>query len=149
MVSHLKEVVEPYMGASLGLFVSSREPCIGIASDPPAKGRLSKRLRPEQLQGEPRLPQSFVVAVVLCQGDQTGEVAAFAKARNVSPDRFYFFYTIGTDVRAALAGWTAADLPVLYSFEIKDWKGLNQKFGAFWNNWVHDDHCKISGCRMR
>lgn len=149
MVSHLKQIVEPNMGSSLGLFVAASEPCIGIAADPPAKGRLSRRLRPQQLQSQPELPRSFAVAVVLCPGDHTGDVAAFAQARKIPMDRFYFFYTANTDVRKALAAWTAARHPVSYSFEIHDWQGLNKKFGAFWNAWVHDDHCTIPGCRMR
>lgn len=149
MVSHLKEVVEPHRGSSLGVFVAAREPCIGIAADPPAKGRRSIRLRPEDLHSQPALSGSFAIAVVLCPGDTTRDVADFAVQRGVDSDRFYFFYTRGTDLRSAFAAWTAAGRPILCSFEIQDWKGLNRIFGAFWNSWIHDDHCRVPGCRMR
>lgn len=146
--SHLKQVVAPNMADSLGVFVASREPCIGMAASPPARGRLSQRVLPEDLDGID-LPPSHAIAVVLCPGDDTRAVARLAVARSVPAERFYFFYTAKTRLADALAAWTEAGLPVLYSHEVEDWRGLNKKFGAFWNAWVHDDHCGIDGCRMR
>lgn len=147
--SHLKAIVEPNMGTSPGLFVASRQPCIGIAAEPPAKRRLSRRLTPDELAKVSPLPRSYAIAVVLCPGDDTQALATFAGQHKLPSDRFYFFYAPGTDIKSALRHWLAADRSVLYSFEIHDWKGLNQKFGAFWNACVHDDNCSVPGCRMR
>lgn len=148
MPSHLKQVVAPHMGASLGLFVAARQPCIGMAASPPARGRLSQRVATGRLD-RVRLPPSYAVAVVLCPGDDTAAVTGFAARHDLPDERFYFFYAPGPDMRAATAAWRSSGRAVLYSHEISDWKALNQKFGAFWNAWIHDDHCQIPGCRMR
>lgn len=146
-MSHLRDVVAPNMGDSLGVFLAAREPCIGMARKPPADRRRSVRVEPSQLDGV-ALPPSYAIAVVLCPGDDTTHLTRFSDAHGIPDDRVHFFYTPDTDVVEALAAWTGAGRRVLYSFSVRDWKPLNRLFGAFWNHWVHDDFCGTAGCRM-
>lgn len=131
---HLKETIG-YVLATSGdrLDVQKRE----IQA---IKNRLFKSLRPDDLAGL-RLPPSWILGVLLCPGDSTDTVAAWASAlAAVDRGRLRFYFLGGTDAGAAMRAWTQEGLgPVAYT-NVSTWQHFHHRYGADHAIRVYQDH---------
>jgi hypothetical protein len=85
-------------------------------------------------------PNSWMLAILLCPGDTTGQVAAWAKKRRSKDrDRIRFYAHPGVDLHDALAAWYAAGLPDPRVDEVKDWKQFHKAFGLDLNDQIYAD----------
>lgn len=139
-MSLFRDIVAKHHRDSEAILVAARDPCITIAYDERANvvGRSFRIAAPEGLARlEPRA--SWIMAILLCPGDDTREVAEWAKKGAREPRRVLFYLHPTTDARKALASWRDAGLPVLSTWTVDTWKALHTHFGAAWNVRVFDD----------
>lgn len=139
-MSVFRDVVAAHHAESDAILVASREPCISIAYDErrAAKGRSFRVVDPGAL-GSLALRKSWRLAVLLCPGDDTELVAEWFLSGRRDARRVIFYLHPQTDARKALGAWWDADLPVVATWAVKDWKELHRHFGAAWNVRVFDD----------
>lgn len=124
-----------------GWLVASREPCITI------RGRevqhVDRVLRPTGPTGLPDpgdLPRSWMLAVLLCPGDDTALVAAWASSIPAGErDRVRFYHHPDVDLTGAFEAWYAAGLADPRTFEIQDFKTFHKQFGRHFNDQVYRD----------
>jgi hypothetical protein len=148
--SHRRDVVHPHRFETLAVLVADREPCLALAHEDASRqtGRAFQVLEPAGLPSF-RFPASWAMAVILCPGNDTADVARWATRAGAHPGRVSFFHHPDTDVRKALAAWDAAGLPVLNAWPAARWSDLSRLFGAHLNSVAHDDFCPEDGCRFR
>lgn len=146
-MSHLRDVIVDHLHDCLGIIVADTEPCIGVHAAIPADKRDSRRATQSDLDAA-WFRSSYVVAVVLCPGDSTKKLAAFAAKHKLDPDRFHFYHPPGVDPIAALRDWRTAGFHVHSIEEVDKWGPVNQHFAAHWNHVIHDQLCKKAGCVM-
>ena len=117
------------------------DPCLSIAQQ--EVKRIRRNLVAVGPSGAPAVPSSpawWLLAVLLCPGDTTGAIAAWAKAiRGPVSDRVRFYLHPETDPVAALAAWYNAGLPDPLTAEVEDFKTFHQQFGWDYNNQVYRD----------
>lgn len=135
-----RDVVAKHHPDSDAVLVASREPCISIAHDEEVnvRGRSFTIASPETLE-DLTLRASWLMAVLLCPGDETGQIVHWVRDNDRDPRRIIFYLHTDTDPRATLEAWHEADLPVHSAWTIEDWKQLHKHFGAAWNVRVYDD----------
>lgn len=135
-----RDVVAAHHRDSDAVLVAAREPCISIAYDERENvaGRSFRLVEPGRL-GELSLRPSWIMAVLLCPGDDAARIADWVRAENQDPRRILFYFVTGTDPRAALAPWRTAGLPVHSVWTVTNWADLHKHFGAAWNVRVFDD----------
>lgn len=134
------EVVRAHHSKSVGFVVAASAPCLGIRDDEIA--RVRRNLRPVTPPGLPTPPPegSWILAVMLCPGDDTASVAAWAATLHPSlVDRIRFYHHPDTDLVAALTAWYAAGLPDPLTAEISDFASFHKQFGLDFNNQVYRD----------
>lgn len=86
-------------------------------------------LRPEDLAGWDA-EGSWLMAVLLCPGDSSAAIAAWARRHKADPDRIHFYAHKGTDPFEALAAWHRSGLPPPIVTEgITSWKEFHRRFG--------------------
>ena len=148
-MSHLRDVVHPRRKETLGIIVAAVEPCFTIASDQQLKGS-GRTIHVTTPQGFPlvKRPKSWAVAVILCPGDDTKDLARFVTRSKLAPERFHFYYHPSTNYREALRHWHEAGLSVFSTWPVASWRDLNPHFSAQWNNLAHDDYCTVPNCVM-
>lgn len=148
-MSHLRDVVHPRRKETVGIIVAAAGPCFKVATEQQLKasGRTVHVTTPHAFH-KVRRPRSWAVAVILCPGDDTRELAAFVVANKLQAHRFHFYYPPSTDQREALRQWQEAGLLVHSTWPVSGWQDLNPHFGAHWNNLAHDDYCGVPNCVM-
>lgn len=135
-----RDVVAAHHKESDAVLVAGREPCIGIARD--ERDKVSGRsFRVVAFADLPKLKvrKSWIMAVLLCAGDDAGAVAQWVMAGDRDPRRVIFYTHPATDLRAALAPWHAAGLHVHATWTVASWKALHKHLGAHWNVRIWDD----------
>lgn len=140
MSASFQEVVAEHHTDSDAVLVANREPCISIAYDEQANvhGRSFTVATPDEVR-ELDLRDSWIMAVLLCPGDDTEALAAWALEQEIDPRRIVFYLHTDTDPRDALGAWEEAELPVHATWTIENWRQLHKHFGAAWNVRVYDD----------
>lgn len=140
MTRSFRDVVADHHTDSDAVLLASREPCISIAYDEQANvhGRSFRIVTPDALE-DLDLRDSWIMAVLLCPGDDTETVATWTIDHGRDPRRIIFYFHEETDPTAALGAWRKAQLPVHATWTIRDWKELHKHFGAAWNVQVYDD----------
>lgn len=104
-------------------------------------GRLLRHLRSSELPAA--LPDSWMVAVILCPGDSTEAVASWASRLEVSEARRILFYeSFDLDLVAdrVYAGWIRHGLPDPVRQRVHDFKELNRRLGSDLNMRILEDH---------
>lgn len=139
-MSIFRDVVAAHHQDSDAVLVAATDPCLSIAYDESANvtGRSFRIDRPQGLAGL-ELRASWLMAVLLCPGDDTSLVSAWVRGGDRDPRRILFYLHPTTDARRALAAWREAGFPVLSTWTVESWKELHAHFGAAWNVRVFDD----------
>lgn len=135
-----RDVVAAHHDDSDAVLVAAREPCITIAhaEDANVTGRSFTICRPDEL-ADLELSDSWILAALLCPGDDAEPIARWIEAGDRDPRRVVFYLHEDADGREALTPWHDADLPVHATWTISSWKELHKHLGAAWNVRVHDD----------
>lgn len=139
------EVVRAHHEKTVGYLVASREPCIRIRDDEVASVR--RRLVPLSPEDVAELepPDSWIMAVVLCPGDDASVIARWLGKRR-DPARVWFFAHPGVDLDAALAPLRAAGHALAQVDTVRSWRELHPLFGHALNDQVYADFAsKIEG----
>ncbi len=126
-----RDVVAEHHVDSDAILVAGREPCLSIAHDEATNvsGRSFHIITPEELgQLEPR--PSWIMAVLLCPGDEASSVAAWLQAGGRDPRRVLFYLHKDTDPRQALAPWHEAGLAIHSTWTIRTWRELHKHLGG-------------------
>jgi hypothetical protein len=125
------------------LVIAQRQPCIGIRRDELAKiDRVVlavglQELRAWVKRSKPR--KSWLVAVLLCRGDDTAELAAIVKDLGLDATRFHFYLHKDAKV-GTLAGWADAGLSLDAVDEgITGWVMLHKILGIDFNVQIVND----------
>lgn len=83
---------------------------------------------------------SWLLAVLLCPGDRTDEVAAWAKGLpGRAAERVVFYLAPGVDEADALRGWAKAGFLQAATSTVKDWPQFHKRFGRDFNDQVYRD----------
>ena len=104
-------------------------------------GRLLRHLRVSELPAT--LPDSWMLAVILCPGDSTEAVATWVGKLGVSETRRILFYeSFDLDLVAdrVYAGWIRHQLPDPVRQRVHDFKELNRLLGSDLNMRILQDH---------
>lgn len=87
-----------------------------------------------------RPPKSWIVAVLLCPGDTTVDVAGWtAQLAPRDRGRVRFYLHTDTDPVAAFQGWYAAGLEDPRTATVRDFKSFHKVFGWDFNSQVYQD----------
>lgn len=87
-----------------------------------------------------RLPRSWMLAVLLCPGDNTERLASWAsRLPSGQLDRVRFYLHPETDARASCEGWARAGLPPLRYEVARDFPSFHRLFGLHFNDRVYED----------
>lgn len=133
-------VVRAHAAKTRGFILAERHPCLDIRDR--EVERIHRDLQPAfaATLGDLDLPDSWMLAVILCPGDDTAGVAAWAQrlpARQV--DRIRFYAHPKADLAEVLAGWVKARLPPPRVDEAGDWKEFHRQFGLHLNDLAYQD----------
>lgn len=138
--SDFAAVVRAHWRATHGFLLASHGPCREVQTE--EIWRIRRSLRRVTSQELPRLEPtgSWLLAVLLCEGDDAQAVAPWAKARAAGDrDRIRFYAHAGADVGEALRPWQEAELglPLVSSFD--NFASFHRQFGADLNVRIYRD----------
>lgn len=133
-------VVRANVERTRGFILAERHPCLAIRDR--EVGSIQRDLRPAFTAALADLdpPDSWLLAVILCPGDDTSAVAAWARrlpARDL--DRIRFYAHPDADLGQALAGWVEASLAPPRVDAAGDWKEFHRRFGLHLNDMAYQD----------
>lgn len=134
-----RDVVHPRRRDTRVFLVAETPPCIDLR-DAAARptGRDYRVAELGGLEGV-EVPDSWVLAAILCPGDTTAEVVAWLGRHGGDPERVVFFLHPDADPVVALRAWYDAghDDPVVH--EAGSWLELARPLGRFVNDWIYVD----------
>lgn len=135
-------VVRAHHRRTVGLVVAQSGDCLKIQADERdlVRGRAFQPLRPGELARR-AIPKSWFLGVLLCPGDTTDALAAWAKT--LAPDdleRIHMYYTPSVDLRRALAAWTREGLPDVPVNEVRNFRSFHHLYGRHHADRVFRDH---------
>jgi hypothetical protein len=124
-----------------GWIWAQSEPCLSIAKEEVT--RIRRNLEAVPAKGVPPPPSArgwWILAVLLCPGDTTEAVAAWARdLRAAARERIRFFVHPDTDLVRAFTSWYAAGLEDPLTAEVEDFATFHKQFGWDFNNQVYRD----------
>jgi hypothetical protein len=134
--------LRPHLKQTTGLVLASRGECIPIQRREieTIRNRTFRAVHLEDLTAL-KLPASWLLGALLCPGDETGTLAAWAR-RLSEPERsrLRFYAYAGTDLVEAMSDWVDADLGAVQLVEVSSWEEFHQRFGADHAIRVYQDH---------
>jgi len=135
------ELVRANHRNTLGLVAATSGTCLGIQR---GESRLvtGRRFRPIHPTALPRLAlgDSWFLGVLLCPGDSTNELVAWARTLSRPRlARIRFYFVDGTRLAATLSGWNEAGLPDVPTFKVDDFASFHKLFGRHHADVVYQD----------
>lgn len=139
------QIVRRNWPQSQAFLLAQREPCITIRDDEIAHAnRWLVGGMPQDLDAWSP-PASWMIAVIVCQGDDTQELTRYVVSRGIDPERVHF-YLHASASKDALAAWAEAGLPLDHVEDenqkgkpITDWASLHPILGLDLNLHVLND----------
>lgn len=135
-------VVRAHHRETLGLVVAESGTCLKLQADERdlVPGRVFRPAKPAELAGW-TLPRSWFLGVLLCPGDTTDALAAWAKSlAGADLERVHFYYTPRVRLADTLAAWKAAALPDLPINQVRDFSSFHHLYGRHHGDRVYRDH---------
>lgn len=134
------KVVGAKHAKSTAYVAASSDDCLRIRDAEAKKvNRRLKAIAPGDLAAI-RFPKSWMVAIVLCPGDDTGDVAAWAKSLSAGElERIRFYLHGRTDPAKAFSEWYRAGLGDPKTADMEDFNSFHKVFGWDFNNQVYGD----------
>lgn len=136
-----REIVRAHWRDTTAFLLATSEPCMSLRELEIARvRRLLVGLAPEELSTL-RLPDSWLLAVLLCPGDDTASLVPFvAGLPPRDRDRVVFFLHPDADLVQAFHAWYAAGLPDPHTLDAGDYRSLAPKLGHELNKRIALDH---------
>ncbi len=134
-----RAVVHPARLKTRVFVVAGTPPCIQLRDE---AARPSGRDFHTSLLGDLdslTLPERWVMAVVLCPGDDTLTLVKWLGARRADPARVLLVFHPGTSEPAALAPWYAAGFDDPVAVAAATLRQLARPLGQFVNDWIYAD----------
>ncbi|HKZ59140.1 MAG TPA: hypothetical protein VJ547_04740 [Candidatus Thermoplasmatota archaeon] len=124
-----------------GWIWAESEPCLSIAKEEVRRIRRNlEAVSASRAPPPPSEPDWWVLAVLLCPGDTTEAVAAWARqGRAPVADRIHFYLHPHTNPVEAFAAWYAAGHQDPRTAEVEDFATFHKQFGWDLNNQVYRD----------
>ncbi len=126
--------VKPHILKTTGYILAKSGDCLGImrreaAFDP--KKRTFQSVAADHLS-KTAFKGSWFLGVLLCSGDTTDKIAAWANTRPIADlSRIRFYFHAGTNPYAAMKAWVTAKLPdPLFDEGITAWKPFHHLYGG-------------------
>lgn len=92
-------------------------------------GRAYRSLQADDL-ADFRPQASWLLGVLLCDGDDLGPLVAWARRRDPADlDRLRFYHPPDADLRTVMAPWVDAALPPPLAFPVATWEAFHRMFG--------------------
>jgi hypothetical protein len=135
------EVVRAHHRKTIAYLLATQPPCRETVAEEML--RVARNLRPVEVEDLPRLAPrgSWLLAVLLCEGDDTEAVASWAaRLRPEDRDRVRFYYHPKADLATALAAWVKAGLGVPPAAAARDFAAFHKVVGKHLNDRVWQDH---------
>lgn len=134
------DTIRPHLHECIGFLFASSGACLEIRdSEVERIDRVFLTLGPADLE-DLRPPRSWLMAVVLCPGDDTVAVARWATGLSGDDvDRVRFYHLPGVDLVGALEAWYGASLPDPRTADVEDWASFHREFGWDHSNQVYED----------
>lgn len=135
-----RDVIHPHRFETVGFLWAARAPCTRIVAEEVARVRRTLVALPAGGLPPDPLPASWLLAVVVCEGDDLEAVAAWVKRRSARDrERVVLYFHPHADRVAALAPWYAAGLDDPVVGLAHDFKTFHKAFGARLNLQTYDD----------
>ena len=84
---------------------------------------------------------SWMLAVVLCPGDDIAPLLAWRDRHGLDPARIRFYTHVDTKIWDVLRPWHEAGLPSpVVDTDIRDWRALHERFGLDLSVRILEDH---------
>lgn len=133
-------VVRAHSQDTLGLVVADTGDCLGIRDAEIAHVRRELRALTSSDLAKLVLPKSWLVAVLLCPGDDLQTLAAWALGLEEKDWRLIrFYHHPGVDLVEALTPWYAAGLDDVRADEVRDFASFHRLFGNDLNDQIYSD----------
>lgn len=134
-----RSVVHPARTATRVFIVARSPPCIRLRDEAARpKGRDYRTASLGDLADlEP--PPRWVMAAILCPGDDASALVEWARAGKADPDRILFVLHPDTDAVAALRPWYEAGHGDPVAVEARTSKDFAKPLGQFVNDWIYAD----------
>lgn len=126
-----------------GFVLAPSRPCVDIREE--EVRAIHRNLRPVGVEDLPRLrlPASWILAAIVCPGDDLRPLAEWAGAlARDAVDRVRLYAHPDVDLVDALAPWYAAGLDDPLTAEAEDFVTFHKQFGWDFNNQVYRDHTR-------
>ena len=132
-------VVRTHWRRTTGFLLASREPCLSIRKTEiqAVRGRSLVGREVQELEGWTP-PRSWLLAVILCPGDDVNPIVAWARRHKVDPDRVWFYLHTTTPIEV-LRPWADAGHDTAQATTVSDWKELHKLYGLALNDRVYAD----------
>lgn len=134
--------VRPHLHKTTGYAAASGGDCLKIArQEAKVPHRAFVAVAIKNLANTIPPQGSWFLGILLCPGDATDEVAAWASTRKSDLARVRFYFRTGVDQVPAMRAWVQAGLPEpLYEEDIDAWPRFHHFFGAHHAIQVYRDH---------
>lgn len=133
-------VVRKHWHRTTGFLLAGRQPCIASRDQELAAIQTNRSLVGHELQEllRWRPPESWILGVLLCPGDEVTSVLEWVQKNRVGTDRVWFFLHKRTE-HEVMRPWTDAGHPLDRVDVITNWKELHKLYGLALNDQVYAD----------
>lgn len=126
------DIVRKRWRESIGYLFAIQTRCLSVARDEIyniKNNRVLSILTPSDLPNL-SLPRSWLMGVIVCPGDATDEIAAWASLLATNEmGRVIFYIMPGVDYHNCFQAWYRAGLPNPRTEDIDGWRTLHRSFG--------------------
>lgn len=137
------EIIQRHRLDTTAFLVAAQPNCLAIGAVESQKvtGRRLKLIQPSALPAPDDLPASWVVAVLLCPGDTTADIAKWIRRLPTAlRSRVWFYEAPGIDVSLAYASWKAEGLGNPLADAFSDFFDFNRLFANDLNEQIYQDY---------
>ncbi len=134
-----RDVIHPRRLDTRVFLVANTQPCIDLRDAAARPTGRDYRITDLGAWRDQAVPPSWVLAAILCPGDDTQELVHWLATQNGDAERVVFFMHPDTDPVAALEAWYGAGHgdPVVH--EAATWIDLARPLGQFVNDLIYLD----------
>lgn len=121
--------------------VAATEPCLSIREKEVSQiKRVLQGADFENLPDHASLPDSWLIAIIVCPGDDLTPVIRWTERLEAeAQERVQFYYHPEVEITAITEPWLDAGLPEPITYEVEDFTTFHNQFGWEFNDQVYRD----------